>query len=239
MQRIQLDAIRRLNRERYGVAADPEIQNRIESYELAFRMQSSAPELIDLSGETRKTHSNFGTGLRGEAGSFATNCLLARRLVERGVRFVSIFHRRWDHHGQVRGRIEKNARIVDQPIGALLADLKQRGLLDSTLVVWGTEFGRTPVTQNAKPSPSAGRDHHRLAFSVWLAGGGVKGGNVVGATDEFGWRPVSDPVHVHDFQATLLHLFGLDHHRLTYRFQGLDVRLTSQGGRVVKKIVMG
>jgi hypothetical protein len=237
MQRAQLDAIGRLNREHHEETHDPEILNRIASYELAFRMQAGAPELVDLSGETRPTHAAYGTGRPGEAGGFATNCLLARRLVERGVRFVTIFHRRWDHHSGVTQGVEENCRVVDQPIGALLKDLKARGLLDDTLVVWGTEFGRTPVTQNTRPGPKAGRDHHRLAFSLWLAGGGVRGGTVVGATDELGWRPVADPVHVHDFNATLLHLFGLDHLRLTHRFRGLDVRLTNQGGKVVKPLL--
>jgi hypothetical protein len=237
MQRAQLDAVRLLNRQRLELTGDPEIQNRIASYELAFRMQAGAPELIDLSGETVQTHAAYGTEKTGEQGSFATNCLLARRLVERGVRFVSIFHRRWDHHSEVHKGVEENCRIVDQPIAALLKDLKSRGLLENTLVVWGTEFGRTPLTQNSQPGIKAGRDHHRLAFSVWLAGGGVKGGQVIGATDELGWKPVEDPVHVHDFNATLLHLFGLDHLRLTYRFRGLDVRLTNQGGNVVKKVL--
>jgi hypothetical protein len=237
MQRAQLDAVRSLDQEHYALIRDPEIVNRIASYELAFRMQAGAPELIDLAGETKPTHAAYGTARPGEAGSFATNCLLARRLVERGVRFVSIFHRRWDHHSAIHEGIEENCRVVDQPIGALIKDLKQRGLLDDTLVVWGTEFGRTPVTQNTQPGPKAGRDHHRLAFSLWMAGGGVRGGSVVGATDELGWRAVEDPVHVHDFNATLLHLFGLDHHKLTYRFRGLDVRLTNQGGNVVKKLL--
>jgi hypothetical protein len=237
MQRVQLDAVRRLDRQHNELAHDPRVQDRITSYELAFRMQAGAPELIDLGGETVQTHAAYGTDKPGEAGSFATNCLLARRLVERGVRFVSIFHRRWDHHSEVHKGVEDNCRIVDRPIGALLKDLKSRGLLEDTLVVWGTEFGRTPVTQNTQPGLRAGRDHHRLAFSVWLAGGGVKGGQVVGASDELGWRAVEDPVHVHDFNATLLHLFGLDHLRLTYRFRGLDVRLTNQGGSVVKKLL--
>ena len=236
MQRAQLDAVRQLNLKRYEQTRDPEIRNRIAAYELAFRMQASAPELIDMSGETKQTHRAYGTDRLGESKSFATNCLLARRLVERGVRFVSIFHRRWDHHSGVQKKIEENCRIVDQPIGALLKDLKQRGLLENTLVVWGTEFGRTPVTQNTKPSPEAGRDHHRLAFTTWMAGGGVKGGRAIGKTDEFGWHAVEDRVHVNDFHATLLHLFGLDHLKLTFRFKGLDARLTNQGGRVVKKL---
>jgi len=237
MQRLQFDAVRDLNTRHYDLTRDPEVRDRIASYELAFRMQAGAPELIDLGGETRSTHAWYGTDRPGESGSFATNCLLARRLVERGVRFVSIFHRRWDHHSGVQKGVEENCRVVDQPIGALLKDLKSRGQLEDTLVVWGTEFGRTPVTQNTQPGPTAGRDHHRLAFSVWLAGGGVTGGRAIGVTDELGWRPVEDPVHVHDFNATLLHLFGLDHLKLTYRSRGLDVRLTNQGGMVVKSLL--
>jgi hypothetical protein len=237
MQRLQLDAISQLNARHGELTRDPAIQDRIASYELAFRMQAGAPELIDLAGESLRTHAAYGTDRPGESGGFATNCLLARRLVERGVRFVSLFHRKWDHHSEVHKGVEENCRVVDRPIGALLKDLKSRGLLESTLVVWGTEFGRTPVTQNTQPGPRAGRDHHRLAFSVWLAGGGLPGGRAVGATDELGWRVVQDPVHVHDFNATLLHLFGLDHLRLTYRFRGLDVRLTNQGGKVVKPLL--
>jgi hypothetical protein len=237
MQRLQLDAVRQLNRQHLDLTHDRGVQDRIASYELAFRMQAGAPELIDLSGESRRTHASYGTERPGESGGFATNCLLARRLVERGVRFVSIVHRRWDHHSEVHKGVEENCRVVDQPIGALLKDLKSRGLLENTLVVWGTEFGRTPVTQNTQPGPRAGRDHHRLAFSVWLAGGGVPGGRAIGATDELGWRVTEDPVHVHDFNATLLHLFGLDHLRLTYRLRGLDVRLTNQGGKVVKSLL--
>ena len=236
MQRRQLDAVRKLNEARLADTGDPQIRNRIESYELAFRMQAGAPELIDLSRESKRTRETYGIGRPGEEGSFATNCLLARRLVERGVRFVNIFQRRWDHHSAIHPRIEQNCRIVDQPIGALLKDLKQRGLLDDTLVVWGTEFGRTPISQNKPPGPEAGRDHHRLAYSVWMAGGGVKGGQVIGQTDDLGWRPVRDPVHVHDFHASMLHLFGLDHLRLTHRFRGLDVRLTEQAGKQVEKL---
>jgi hypothetical protein len=209
----------------------------VESYELAFRMQARAPELINLGGEAPRIHVAYGTDRPGEAGSFATNCLLARRLVERGVRFVSIFHRRWDHHRDVTKGVEENCRVVDRPIGTLLKDLKSRGLLDRTLVVWGTEFGRTPVTQNAKPGPAAGREHHRQAFSVWLAGGGIAGGRTDGVTDELGWKVVENPVHVHDFNATLLHLFGLDHLKLTYRFRGLDVRPSNQGGKVVRSLL--
>jgi len=234
-QRAQLDAIRELNRQRFKKVPDPRITDRIEAYELAFRMQASAPGLIDLRGESARTHEEYGTGRPGaEEAGFATNCLLARRLVERGVRFVSLFHRRWDHHSGIQEKLRKNCHIVDRPIGALIRDLEQRGLLDDTLVVCGTEFGRTPVTQNSSPGPGAGRDHHRLAFTTWMAGGGARRGHVVGATDELGWRPVENAVHVHDLYATILHLFGIRHEELTFRHRGLDFRLTDQGGRVVE-----
>ena len=235
MQRAQIEAVKRLNRRQYEALLDPEINSRIASYELAFRMQLAAPELIDLKSETPGTHAAYGTERTGEPGGFAQNCLLARRLVERGVRFVSIFHRKWDHHSRIREGLQENCQVVDQPIGALIKDLKQRGLLDNTLVVWGTEFGRTPITQNQKPGPDSGRDHHRFGFALWMAGGGVKGGNIIGQTDEFGWHAVEDRVHVNDFHATLLRLFGLDHLKLTHNFRGLDVRLTNQGGKVVEK----
>jgi len=237
MQRAQIEVVKQINRQRFEALQDPEINSRIAAYELAFRMQSAAPELIDLSRERPHTHLAYGTSRAGEAGSFSQNCLLARRLVERGVRFVSIFHRRWDHHSKLRSGLEENCRVVDQPIGALIQDLKQRGLLDSTVVVWGTEFGRTPVTQNNQPGPEAGRDHHRFGFSLWLAGGRVRPGQVIGKTDEFGWHAIEDRVHVHDFQATLLHLFGLDHLKLTYNFRGLEARLTNQDGKVVAKVM--
>lgn len=237
LQRAQVETVKRLNRRQFESVLDPEINSRIASYELAFRMQLAAPELIDLKSENSSTHESYGTGRAGESGSFAQNCLLARRLVERGVRFVSIFHRKWDHHSKIREGLDENCRIVDQPIGALIKDLKQRGLLDGTLVVWGTEFGRTPITQNQKPGPDSGRDHHRFGFTLWMAGGGVKGGNIIGKTDEFGWHAVEDRVHVHDFHATLLHLFGLDHLKLTHNFKGLDVRLTNQGGNIVEKVL--
>lgn len=237
MQRAQIEALSHLNRHRFEAVQDPEIQSRIASYELAFRMQAAAPELIELGAETAGTHAAYGTERAGEAGSFSRNCLLARRLVERGVRFVSLFHRRWDQHGRLRADLEENCRVVDLPIGALLDDLRQRGLLEDTLVVWGTEFGRTPVTENREPGPAAGRDHHRFAFSLWMAGGGVRGGTVVGATDELGWHAVEDRAHVHDFHATLLHLFGLDHLQLTHSHRGLDVRLTGQAGGVIRKIL--
>ena len=236
MQRAQLDTIRELNKHRFQQVRDPQINNRINAYELAFRMQSSAPELNDLSTETSKTHSAYGTDRIGESGSFSRNCLLARRLVERGVRYVSLFHRRWDHHAGLYKKTEAGCQIIDQPIGALIGDLKQRGLLDETLVVCASEFGRTPVTENSGIGVNAGRDHHRYGFTTLLAGGGTKPGHIVGATDDLGWHATEDSVHVNDFHATLLHLLGLNHKRLTHNSKGLEVRLTNLGGKVVKKV---
>lgn len=233
LRRLGLDALRDLNQAHYEQVGDPEIVSRIARYELAFRMQAAALELSDLSNETQHTLDSYGIqrndpkiqvkrdGGPGQYRDFATNCLLARRLVERGVRFVNIFHASWDHHENVDGELPFFTGMADQPVAALIQDLKQRGLLDETLVVWGSEFGRTPLSQGA-----AGRDHHPYAFSMFLAGGGTRGGYVHGETDEIGWAPVRDPVHVNDLQATLLHLFGLDHQRLTYPYQGLDQRLT-------------
>lgn len=251
MQRKSLDAVRDLNQERFGRVADPEIASRIAAYELAFRMQSAAPELMDLSGESQATLDAYGVnrdegGLKsvrggGDPGTFAgfaSNCLLARRLVERGVRFVNIFHASWDHHSSLDNELTFCTRMADQPVAALLKDLKQRGLLDSTLVVWGSEFGRTPLGENRRgTTPNTGRDHHPAAFSIWMAGGGIKGGQVIGKTDEIGWNIVEEPVHVNDLHATILHLFGMDHTKLTYRFQGRDFRLTDVGGKLVRKLV--
>jgi hypothetical protein len=248
LQRKGLDVLAEVNRERYQQVHDPEIASRIASYELAFRMQASAPELIDLSGETRETLDQYGLdrkepeikanrgGGAGQFRSFAANCLLARRMVERGVRFVNIIHASWDHHSNLDVELPYNAEMADQPIAALIKDLKQRGLLEETLVVWASEFGRTPLGENRGGSEMVtGRDHHPFAFSIFMAGGGVKRGQVYGQTDDIGWSPVQDPVHVNDFQATLLHLFGLDHLRLTHRFQGRDFRLTDVGGNVIEK----
>jgi uncharacterized protein (DUF1501 family) len=248
LQRKGLDVLGRVNQARAEAVRDPEIASRIASYELAFRMQASAPELIDLSGETKATLDAYGverkepdaksgrTGGPGSWRTFATNCLLARRMVERGVRFVNIIHASWDHHSDLDVELPFNAGMADQPIAALIKDLKQRGLLDETLVVWASEFGRTPLGENrAGYEMVTGRDHHPFAFSIFLAGGGIKGGQVYGETDEIGWAPVRDPVHVNDFQATLLHLFGLDHLRLTHRFQGRDFRLTDVGGKVIDR----
>jgi hypothetical protein len=250
MQHYGLGALNDLNRIRHQQIGDPEITSRIAAYELAFRMQAAAPELIDLSGESKATLDAYGLdrpepeikasrgGGKGQFRAFATNCLLARRLVERGVRFVNIFHASWDHHSNLDSELQHNCLMADQPIAALLKDLKQRGLLDSTLVVWGSEFGRTPLGENRVGYKEVtGRDHHPFAFSLWLAGGGIKGGQVIGRTDDIGWDIVEDPIHVHDLHATMLHLFGLDHTRLTYRFQGRDFRLTDVAGRVVNRLL--
>jgi hypothetical protein len=245
-----LDALRDLNRMRQKVVGDPEIASRIASYELAARMQVAAPELTDLSGESPTTLEAYGVnrdagGMRTQRGggpeafqTFARSCLLARRMVERGVRFVSIHHASWDHHNDLDNDLTFNCRVTDQPVGALLKDLKQRGLLDTTLVVWASEFGRTPLGENRPSFTSVtGRDHHPFAFTTWMAGGGVRGGQVYGETDELGWGIVNEPVHVNDFHATILRQFGLDHERLTYRFQGRDFRLTDVAGRVVEKLL--
>ena len=236
-QRRTIEAITALNRTHHDLTADPEIATRINAYEVAFRMQSSAPELIDLGSETAETLKMYGTE-PGKPG-FATNCLLARRLVERGVRFVQLYHTEWDHHGTpgqtLTTDLDQVCRDIDQPCAALIKDLKTRGLLDTTLVVWGGEFGRTPMGEIRE---TVGRNHHIDAMTVWLAGGGIKPGITVGETDEFGFGAAADRVHVHDLQATVLHLLGLDHTRLTYRFQGRDFRLTDVGGHLVSKLLV-
>jgi uncharacterized protein (DUF1501 family) len=249
-QRRTIDAISQLNAERFASFGDEEINSRIASYELAFRMQSAGPDLIDFSSETQQSLDAYGidredpsvkvqrNGGPGQFRSFATNCLLARRLVERGVRFVNIYHASWDHHSNLEVELPFNCQMADQPIAALLKDLKARGLLDETLVIWCSEFGRTPLGENRVNRPSVtGRDHHPNAFSMWMAGGGVKGGQVIGKTDDIGWNIDEDPVHVNDFHATLLHLFGMDHLKLNVRFSGLDVRLTNLAGKVVQKLL--
>jgi hypothetical protein len=228
-QRDVVDAVERLNQLEEEQSADPEIATRIAAYETAFRMQASVPELIDLSSEPKHVLDLYGT--EGSDGSFAANCLLARRLAERGVRFIQLYHRDWDHHGAIKEHVAGTAREVDQGSAALIKDLKQRGMLDDTLVIWGGEFGRTPMAQGN------GRDHHIKGFSIWMAGGGIKGGMTYGATDEFGYAAVKDVVHVHDLHATILALFGIDHLRLVYRFQGRDFRLTDVAGQVVKPIL--
>jgi hypothetical protein len=232
-QRASLDALNRLNELALQSAGDPEIAARIQSYEMAYRLQTSAPELMDLRGESKEMLTRYGIKDPNEA-SFARNCLLARRLVERGVRFVQLFHEVWDQHSNLTAGVKQNAHDTDQASAALVTDLKARGLLDDTLVIWGGEFGRTPMVQGGND----GRDHHNRCFSIWLAGGGVKAGHIFGQTDDFGFNVVADPVHVHDLHATLLHLLGLDHTRLTFRFQGRDYRLTDVHGNVVKGLLV-
>lgn len=246
LQRRGLDALAELNQSRYDKVHDPEIASRIAAYELAFRMQSAAPELIDLKTESQKTLDMYGVdrkdlevkasrgGGPGQYKSFATNCLLARRMVERGVRFVSIMHASWDHHSNLNAELSYNAGMADQPVAALIKDLKERGMLEDTMVIWCSEFGRTPLGENRGGNPNAtGRDHHPFAFTILAAGGGLKGGQVYGETDEIGWSITKDPVTYNDFHATMLHLFGLDHLRLTHRFQGRDFRLTDVAGNLV------
>jgi hypothetical protein len=225
-----LDAVQALNQAQLAEVGDPEIATRISQYEMAFRMQTAVPELMNLAGETRTTLDRYGAQ-PGRA-SFANDCLLARRLIERGVRLVELYNADWDHHDNLATRLPAKCREVDRPVAALIQDLKQRGLLEDTLVIWGSEFGRTPLRQGGD-----GRDHHKDAFTVFLAGGGVKGGISYGKTDELGFDVAQDPVHVHDLNATVLHLLGLDHERLTYRYQGRDFRLTDVSGRVVREIL--
>jgi hypothetical protein len=235
-QRDSLDALRRMNELELAESGDAEIQTRINSYELAYRMQTSAPELMDLKGESRETLEMYGLDPADPKAGFAKNCLLARRLVERGVRFVQLFHEAWDHHGGLQDNLRKTTRDTDQPSAALIKDLKQRGLLEDTIVIWGGEFGRTPMVQG-EANAGAGRDHHNRCFTMWLAGGGIRRGAVHGETDELGFNVVRDPVHVHDLHATLLHLLGIDHTRLTFRSQGRDFRLTDVHGKIVKGLL--
>jgi len=232
MQRDSLDSLRKLNQMRLDTVGDPEIATRISSFEMAFRMQASAPELMDISKESKETLALYGV----EPGkpSFAYNCLLARRLVERGVRFVQLYHESWDQHGNLVKDIKKNCLDTDQASAALVIDLKRRGLLKNTIVIWGGEFGRTPMVQGGGDD---GRDHHPNAFTMWLAGGGLKPGLIYGESDELGFNVVKEKVHVHDLHATLLHLLGFDHLKLTHRFQGRDYRLTDIHGEVVKPLL--
>ncbi len=232
LQRASLDSIGRLNRMRLRDVGDPEIETRINSFEMAYRMQASTPELMDLSQEPAHVLEMYGA--KPGKPSFANNCILARRLVERGVRFVELFHESWDQHGDLIGGLTQNCKDTDQPSAALVKDLKQRGLLEDTLVLWGGEFGRTPMVQGGTDD---GRDHHPNAFTMWMAGGGIKPGVTLGRTDELGFNVVEDPVHVHDLHATLLHALGFDHTKLTYRFQGRDFRLTDVAGRVVQELL--
>ncbi|WZO97555.1 DUF1501 domain-containing protein [Isosphaeraceae bacterium EP7] len=230
-QRQVIEEVNRLNGLLAEDRPDPEIQTRISQYELAFRMQTSVPNLTDFKSESPEVLDLYGIKQPGD-GSFASNCLMARRLAERGVRFIQLYHRAWDHHGEIKKSMEMTAEEVDRPCAALVSDLKRRGLLDDTLVIWGGEFGRTPMGQGS------GRDHHILSFALWMAGGGIKGGVTHGATDELGYRAVEDVVHVRDLHATLLHLCGVDHHRLTYKFQGLDLKLTGvEPAHVIKQVL--
>ena len=236
LQRASLDLIGELNRERLGVVGDPEIESRIAAYEMASRLQTSAPELMNLKSESKATLEMYGCD--PDKPSFARACLLARRMIERGVRFVNIYHEGWDAHSDVVGNLKKNCGETDQASAALVKDLKQRGLLNETLVIWGGEFGRTPMVEsNAALGRSLGRDHHPQAFTVWLAGGGIKAGLAYGATDEMGFHVAQDEVPVHDLQATILHCLGFDHERLTYTHQGRQFRLTDVTGKVVDAIV--
>jgi hypothetical protein len=230
MQRDSIQAVEKLNRLQHAATRDPEILTRIAQYEMAFRMQASVPGLMDMGGEPQSILELYGA--RPGDGSFASNCLLARRLAERGVRFIQLYHRDWDHHGAVKKNVALKAEETDRPTAALIQDLKQRGMLDETLVVWGGEFGRTPMSQGGD-----GRDHHIRGFSYLLAGGGIRGGITYGATDELGYAAVEKPVSVHDFHATMLHLLGIDHLRLTVKYQGLDARLTGIAGSVVRDIL--
>jgi len=239
-RRDSLDLLRNLNESHLAESGDPEIATRINSYEMAYRMQSSVPELVDISKEPDSIHEMYGTAPGKK--SFANNCLLARRLVERGVRFVQLYHRGWDHHGtsshdDIVNRLPQLCQETDRAAAALITDLKQRGLLDSTIVVWGGEFGRTPMNEGRDSSKFLGRDHHPRAYSMWMAGGGIKPGTNIGQTDELGYNIVEDPMDVHDLHATMLHLMGIDHTKLTFRFQGRDFRLTDVSGNIIQKLL--
>ncbi|WP_395753134.1 DUF1501 domain-containing protein [Prosthecobacter sp.] len=237
-RRHVLDAVKALNEQQLGVVGDPEIATRISQYEMAYRMQTSVPELMDIAHENKATLDMYGAQ-PGKA-SFANNCLLARRLIERGVRMVQLFDSDWDHHGGLKQRLTAKAKDVDQPMAALVRDLKQRGLLDETLVIWGGEFGRTPLRQGANgdgTKTSPGRDHHKDAYTMWMAGGGTRPGTVYGKTDDFGFNIAENGVHTHDLNATVLNLLGLDHERLTFRYQGRDFRLTDVHGELVPGIM--
>ena len=235
-RRQMLDGLNELNEQQFREVGDPEIAARMAQYELAFRMQSSVPELMDLSNETENTFALYGEPSK-TPGTYASNCLLARRLVERGVRFVQLYHRDWDHHANLPDRMVAQCQETDLGTAALIQDLKQRGLLDETLVIWGGEFGRTVYCQGQITNHNYGRDHHPRCFSLWMSGGGIKSGMVLGETDDYSYNIVSNPIHVHDLQATILHQLGIDHTRLTYRYQGRDFRLTDVHGRVVKEVL--
>jgi arylsulfatase A-like enzyme len=230
-----LDAIHDINQMKFEEFGDPEIETRIKAYELAYRMQTSVPELMDISQESKETLDLYGAE-PGQA-SYANNCLLARRLAERGVRFIQLYHRGWDAHGNLPAEITRQCNQTDKASAALITDLKQRGMLEDTLVIWGGEFGRTPMNQGDTSGGNYGRDHHMKCFSIWMAGGGIKGGVCLGETDEFGYNIVKDPTHINDFQATVLHCMGIDHLKLTYKFQGRDYRLTDVGGKVIQQVL--
>lgn len=236
-RRRVLDALKQLNQQQLETTGDPEIETRIKQYEMSFRMQASVPELMNIDGETKETLKLYGA--QPDKASFANNCLLARRLVERGVRLIELYDADWDHHGGIQTRLPTKCKETDQPIAALIKDLKQRDLLKDTLIIWGSEFGRTPLRQggNAKDKGLSGRDHHKDAFTMWLAGGGVKGGVSYGQSDDFGMDVAEQGVHVHDLNATILHLLGIDHERLTYRYQGREFRLTDVHGNVIQDVL--
>jgi hypothetical protein len=237
VRRTTLNGLNKLNEMNFEELGDPETKTRIAQYEMAYRMQTSVPELTNLSTESDKVLDMYGPDVR-KSGSFANTALLARRLVERGVRFVQVYHNNWDHHGNLAGRMPDQCKDVDQPCWALIQDLKRKGLFDSTLVIWGGEFGRTIYSQGGLSKTNYGRDHHPRCFTMWMAGGGSKGGTIYGETDDFSYNIVKDPVHIRDFHATVLHLMGIDHQRFTYRYQGLDQRLTGvEKANVIKELV--
>jgi hypothetical protein len=235
-RRLMLDRLRELQEHAATAQGDPEINARVAQYEMAFRMQTSVPEVVDVSREAEPVRALYGPDVE-RPGSFARNCLLARRLAEQGVKFIQLYHQGWDQHGNLPGGIRQQCRETDQAAAGLIQDLKQRGMLDETLVVWGGEFGRTNYSQGKLTADNYGRDHHPRCFSIWMAGGGVRPGTVYGETDEFGYNVVQDGVHVHDFHATLMHLLGVDHEQLTFKFQGRRFRLTDVHGQVVKGIL--
>jgi uncharacterized protein (DUF1501 family) len=236
IQRDTLDLIKKLNQQQLDQTGLNEITTRMESYEMAYRMQTRAPELMDLKSEDNATLSLYGTSTK-DSGSFAKNCLLARRLAERGVRFIQLYHSGWDHHSNVENGIKKQCKQTDQACAALIKDLKQRGMLEDTLVVWGGEFGRTPMVEaSAALGRQLGRDHHPQAFSMWMAGGGIRTGQTIGTTDELGFRPIENPIHVHDIQATILHQLGINHEKLTFTYAGRPFRLTDVHGHVIRPL---
>jgi uncharacterized protein (DUF1501 family) len=237
VRRRGLDALRQLNEMNYNIVGDPETHTRIQQYELAFRMQASVPDLTDVSGEPESTYQLYGEDAK-KPGTFAATALLARRMIERGVRFVQVYHNNWDTHANVAGRLPSQCKDVDQACYGLVQDLKMRGMLDDTLVIWGGEFGRTIYSQGGLTKDNYGRDHHPRCFTMWMAGGGTRPGTIYGETDDFSYNIVQDAVHVHDFHATILKLLGIDHERFTYKYQGLDQRLTGvEPSKVIEKLI--